>query len=189
MAEKAARKLSNVPPAADDYQAQIFSYVAGKDPLEMQEQAPKKIAALILDVPLHDLRRKPAPGKWSVLEIIAHLADDEIATGWRYRQMIEHCGCSLESFDQDLWAQLGRYERWSPGDALTLFRLLRGANLELLNGLRSEQWESFGVHRERGKITVRDLARHMAGHDINHILQIGRILKKEVPGDVQGSGR
>jgi GNAT superfamily N-acetyltransferase len=164
--------------AADNYQARILGYVAGKDPLEMQGQAPRKIAALIANVPPEQLRRRPAPRKWSAVEIIAHLAEDELASGWRYRQMIEHPGCNLGSFDQDLWAQLGKYELWSPDDALAMFRLLRTANLQLLKNLTAEQWESFGLHPERGKITVRDLAIHMAGHDMNHIRQIAGLIDK-----------
>jgi len=165
----------------DDYEARILGYVAGNDPLEMQRRAPEIVAALLMNVPVEQLRLRPAPGKWSVIEIVAHLAEDELASGWRYRQMIEHPGCNLGAFDQDLWAQLGRYELWTADDALAMFRLLRTANLRLLANLNAEQWKSYGSHPERGRITVRDLAVHMAGHDVNHIHQIGRLLHKAIP--------
>ena len=62
------------------------------------------------------------------------------------------------------------------GDALGLFRLLREANLRMLSALLPEEWERSGNHAERGNLTVRELVRHMASHDINHIKQIERLL-------------
>ena len=43
-----------------------------------------------------------------------------------------------------------------------------------MTALSTEQWERTGNHVERGRITVRELARHMAGHDINHLKQLER---------------
>ena len=90
--------------------------------------------------------------------------------------MIEHDGVVLYGFDQELWAQLGNYATWNARDALELFRLLREANLRMLHALLSEQWERSGGHVERGTLTVRELARHMAAHDINHTKQIEQLL-------------
>jgi len=115
-------------------------------------------------------------GKWSIAEILAHLADDEIATAWRYRQMLENPGCTLPGFDQDAWARMGNHAESNPQDSLDLYRSLRQANLRVLERLSTDQWNSWGVHLERGRITVEELARHMAGHDVNHIEQILKIL-------------
>jgi DinB superfamily len=92
--------------------------------------------------------------------------------------MIENSGCPLAGFDQDKWARLGDYSSWKPADALQLFGLLREANLRLLKQLKAEEWARHGMHAERGKISVRDLARHMAGHDMNHVDQTRTILAK-----------
>src|SRR5512133_189548 len=138
----------------------------------MQSETPRLIAALIEGRSNAALGQRPRPEKWAVTEIIAHLAEDELVTSWRYRQMIENSGCTLPSFDQDQWAQLGNYRSWKAADALDLFRLLRDANLRMLERLSNEEWDRFGVHAERGAISVRDLARHMAGHDMNHVDQI-----------------
>jgi hypothetical protein len=164
-----------------EYEAMFESYVAGRDWMQMQREAPGRLARLIAgaaDGVVADdrLRRRPAPGKWSVGEILAHLAEDELSSSWRYRQMIQHDGSRLEAFDQDLWARLADYGAWDPREALTMFRLLREANVRLLEGLTEEQWGCSGVHVERGRITVRELARHMAAHDVNHIEQIERLL-------------
>jgi hypothetical protein len=151
-------------------------YVEGKDPLAMQKAAPETLARLIEGVPEEQLRRKPAPQKWSVVEILAHLGEDELTTSWRYRQMIENSGVTLMGFDQEEWAKLGDYGSWNVREALEMFRLLREANLRMLARLTPQQWAAEGHHAERGRMTVRDLARHMAAHDINHILQIERLL-------------
>jgi hypothetical protein len=158
--------------SAANYGSQLLAYTEGKDPLVMQAEAPDVLAKLIAGANESALKAQPAPGKWSVCEILAHLAEDELTSTWRYRQMIENPGVALAGFDQDLWARLGRYNSWTAAEALQMFRLLREANLRMLNALTPEQWECHGEHAERGKITVRSLARHMAGHDINHINQI-----------------
>jgi uncharacterized damage-inducible protein DinB len=160
----------------EEYRQRFASYVEGKDPLQMQREAPQILSRLIAGIPAQDLKRRPAPGKWSVVEILAHLADDEIATSWRYRQMIQYNGEKLLGFDQDEWARLGAYNSWEASDALELFRRLREANLRMLAGLSAEEWEREGHHTERGRMTVRELARHMAAHDVNHIEQVRRVL-------------
>ena len=150
------------------------------DTLAEQRAAPATLAQLISGVPEDALHRRPAPGKWSVVEIIAHMAEDELTSSWRYRQMIEHDGLPLLGFDQELWARLGDYSSWTARDALDMYRLLRLANVALLSRLTAAEWDRSGNHAERGRITVRSLAAHMAGHDRNHIEQIKRILAGSV---------
>jgi hypothetical protein len=161
---------------ATGYAARLLAYTEGNDPLAMQEEMPAILAGLIRGVPQAKLAKSPSPGKWSVGEILAHLAEDELTSSWRYRQMLEHDGVALAGFDQDLWAKLGNYSTWEPHESLQMFRLLREANLRMLRALSKEQWQRSGVHAERGEITVCDLASHMAGHDRNHLDQIRKIL-------------
>ena len=146
--------------------------------MQLQSEAVGIIEGMLAGHSDRELHARPNPGKWSVTEIIAHLADDELVTAWRYRQMIERSGCDLAAFDQDLWAKLGAYVTSRADEALVLFRLIREANLRMLSRLAPVQWDGWGVHAERGRITVRDLAHHMAGHDRNHINQIRKILAK-----------
>lgn len=163
---------------AEQYKARFASYVAGRDPVAMQREAPQTLAALVESVSEAKLTERPAPGKWSVTEILAHLAEDELASTWRYRQMLEHDGLELPGFDQDLWARVGDYPSWKAHDGLAMFRLLREANLRMFAHLTPEEWQRQGIHSERGKLTVRDLCCHMAAHDINHIEQVRRILAR-----------
>jgi hypothetical protein len=163
-------------PDTTNYLARIRHYAQGRDPLELQRQTPAVLADLLAKVSDEQLTIRPIPDKWSIGGIVAHLAEDEIATAWRYRQMVEHPAIGLPGFDQDLWARLGGYASRVPQDSLALFRLLRNANLQFLQEIAPQQWECFGIHAERGRITIRDLVAHMAGHDANHIEQIWKIL-------------
>lgn len=169
-------------PDTADYLASIrkqaFDRVqaSGNDPLQAQAETPRILAELIAGASEAQLKEHPVPGKWSVGEILAHLAEDEISSAWRYRQMVEHNGIELAGFDQELWARMGNYAGRVPQESLELFRLLRNANLDFLRSLTAEQRECFGIHTERGRITVRELATHMVGHDANHVEQIRKIL-------------
>lgn len=166
---------------AEQYRARLAAYVEGRDAIAMQREAPRTIARLIEHVPPEALKRPPAPGKWPVTAIIMHLAEDELVSSWRYRQMLEQDDPQLAGFDQDLWADLGDYASCEAAEALELFRLLREANLRMFGRLTREQWQRRGTHSERGKLTVRDLCQHMAAHDINHIEQIRRIVASVAP--------
>jgi uncharacterized damage-inducible protein DinB len=163
-------------PDSAEYLNRIRDYAEGRDPLELQEQTATVLAELLAGASDEQLRTRPGKDKWSIAEILAHLADDEVSSAWRYRQMVEHNGIELAGFDQNLWARMGDYGSRAPQESLELFRLLRKANLQFLHQLAPEQWECFGIHAERGRITVRELAAHMAGHDANHVEQIRRIL-------------
>ncbi len=163
---------------AADYKARILSYVEGKDPIAVQRETPAALSHLIEGFSPEQLRVRPAPDKWSVAELLAHFAEAEMGAFWRYRQMIEHEGSSLLSYDQELWSILGDYSTTDPNDSLQLFVLLRRANLGMFGRLSPEQWQSRGIHTERGEMSVRDLVTQIAGHDVNHLEQIRKILAK-----------
>ena len=162
-----------------EYTVRILANVAGQDPLTVETGTAKKLDRLIKGVPASKLRRRPAPGKWSIGEILAHLADSEIARSWRIRQILGAPGTVIQAFDQDAWVTAGHYERRDPRKSVELFRVLREANLVLLKSLTPEQWKHFGMHAERGKETIEHIVRMFAGHDINHTKQIERILAGE----------
>ena len=163
---------------AADYKARILSYVEGKDPIAVQRETPQVLAELVNGVSAERLAKRPAADKWSVRELLAHFAEAEMGAFWRYRQMIEHDGCSLPSYDQELWSRLGDYPSQDPRESLQLFTLLRQANLRMFDRLTPEEWQRHGVHTERGKMSVRDLAAQLAGHDVNHLMQVRSILGK-----------
>ncbi|HEX6372856.1 MAG TPA: DinB family protein, partial [Longimicrobium sp.] len=117
---------------------------------------PATLAALLAAVPPALCARRPAPEKWSIQEVVAHLADDELVGAYRIRLILAAPGTEIQAFDQDRWAETGRYAATDPWRALALFRALREANLALWHGLSPAEWERAGVHAERGVESIRD---------------------------------
>lgn len=158
------------------YIERILGNLKGQDALKVQAGTPKKLERLVKKASASKLRKRPAPGKWSAAEIVTHLADCEIVLGWRVRQILSAPGTPLQAFDQDAWAASGHYEKRDGRKSLELFRMLREQNLALLKTLAPEQWKHHGMHAERGVETIEHLVRLMAGHDLNHLAQVERIL-------------
>jgi DinB superfamily len=158
------------------YTQRILGYVEGKQPLEVQASTPGKLERLIKGLSVTKLRERPAADRWSVSEIVAHLADAEIVTGFRMRLIVGAPGAPIAAYDQNSWVTSGHYEKRDPLKSVEQFRVLREANLALLESLTPEQWKHYGMHSERGQETMELIVRMAAGHDINHLQQIERIL-------------
>lgn len=160
------------------YTQRVVGYVEGKKPLAVQAATAKKLASLIKGVPAAKLRKRPAPDKWSVSEILAHLADAEIVGGFRIRLILGAPGVPVAAFDQDAWVINLHYAKRDPRKSVEQFRALREANLALLKSLTPEQWKHYGMHSERGQESVEHIVKMFAGHDVNHLQQIEKILGK-----------
>jgi len=160
------------------YIQRILSHIDGKDPLRVQRETPKKLGKLIKPLSKKQLTQRPEPGKWSIAEILAHLADTELVGGWRMRLILGNNGVSLQPFDQDVWAETLGYSRRDPKVSLETFRALRESNLAMLKSLPKNLWENYGMHQERGKETIAHIVRMFAGHDLNHVAQVENIKKR-----------
>jgi hypothetical protein len=158
------------------YTQRILGYVEGKRPLAVQAATARKLQRLIKGVPVARLRKRPAPEKWSVSEIVAHLADAEIVGSFRMRLILGSPGTPVLAYDQTRWVASGHYDKRDPRASVELFRVLREANLALLRSLTREQWEHYGMHSERGRESIERTVRMFAGHDLNHLQQIQGIL-------------
>jgi hypothetical protein len=162
-----------------EYTQRMLKQSDGKNPLIVEAGTAKKLERLIKGVPTAKLRKRPAPDKWSVVEILAHLADCEIVRGWRMRQILGAPGTPIQAFDQDRWAVSGHYEKRDARKSLELFRVLREANLALMRSLTKEQWKDHGMHAERGVETIEHIVRMHAGHDLNHLAQVERLVGRK----------
>lgn len=158
------------------YVQRIQGKLAGQNPIKVQAATAQKLAKLMKRASPAKLRKRPAPDNWSPAEIIAHLADVEIVIGWRVRSILGAPGTPIQAFDQDAWVITGRYSKRDTRKSLEQFRVLRETNLALYKTLSPEQWKHHGMHSERGEETLEKIVRMMAGHDVNHIEQIERIL-------------
>ena len=161
---------------AQEYTKRILGNADGKDPLKVQASTAKTIEKLMKGKPGSKLRKRPAPDKWSVGEIVAHLADSEIIVGWRLRSILAAPGTPIQAYDQDALAAARNYAKHDPKKSLDDFRAVRETNLALYKSLSPEQWKQFGMHAERGQESLEHIARMMAGHDINNLKQMERIL-------------
>jgi len=158
------------------YTQRILGNVAGLEPLQVQGATSKKLEKFLAEISPAKLRKRPAPEKWSIAEIVAHLADVEIVIGWRVRSILGSPGTSIQAFDQESWLISGHYDQREPSESVAQFSAVRGANLRLYKSLSPEQWKHYGIHSERGQESVEHIVRMIAGHDINHLKQIEAIV-------------
>src|SRR5258708_26495409 len=147
--------------------------------LDSAEKSPKQIAAAGSGLPDKALGHKPAPDKWCILEILAHLGDMEILYAYRIRQMLADKEPVLAPIDQDDWARNLGYMEESSAELVALYGLNRYHNLQLLRRLQPADLEKSAYHPElKTNVTVAEYVEKMGGHGANHLRQIQR-LKKE----------
>jgi hypothetical protein len=146
------------------------------------DQALKSLAAtarrlerLVYGMKSGPVSARPAPDKWSIKEIVCHLADCEVAYGWRYRKIISEPGAVIPPFDQNAWAENLRYREQPLKEALATYKILRSGHLTRFKNLSKAAWNKVGVHPSYGKITLRQMVVHIADHDRNHVAQVARL--------------
>ena len=158
------------------YTARLISLVGTDDGLRILATTPGRLLELIGGRTVQELSRKPEPTKWSVLQILAHLADAEIVGAWRFRSVLASDGVPLQAFDQNTWADAFKYEETDPFQSWRLFEANRAALIALLRRVDRSRYAHVGMHAERGKESIEHLIRLYAGHDRNHLAQIERLL-------------
>ena len=158
------------------YMARITGYVAGKNHMAVLQETSSTLAGLVKQSTAGKLTQRPALDKWSIAEILAHLAESEIVFGYRLRLVLGASGTQIQAFDQNVWHDNASYINNDAQGALKLFESIRASNIALLKSLSKAQWDNYGMHQERGKETVARIVEMFAGHDINHTIQVERIL-------------
>lgn len=130
---------------AQAYQQSLLDALGDDDPAEARATTPDRIRRLIAAAG-PDLRTRPAPREWSVLECIGHVTDAETVMSARYRWVLAHDEPELIGYDQDLWVDGLRHNGDDPNDLLVLFETLRAANLALWRRSSVEQRARVGRH-------------------------------------------
>jgi hypothetical protein len=138
-------------------------------------QTPSAVTQAITGLTRDQLRMREAPGKWSVVQVLQHLADSDLVWGWRLRMILAHDRPQIAGYDQDLWADRLNYADADPDEAKSLFTLLRRANLKLIDRATPADLTRIGVHSERGEESIEYHLGLYAGHDLLHLRQIERI--------------
>src|SRR6476646_11342468 len=150
------------------------SFLGDKNALEVIEQTPSNLSGLAVQFVPASMEWRPAQGKWNAREILCHLADSEIAFGFRLRQTLAEKNHVIQPFDQEKWA--GMYGGLSAGSAISTFSALREWNLGLIGSTSDEAMAKKVNHPERGEMTFRTIVETMAGHDLNHLIQLDAIV-------------
>jgi hypothetical protein len=160
------------------YRTRVLGYLGSRDPVSVLRVTPGQLGRLLTGASRTVLAARPSAGKWSVVEIVAHLADAELAFSWRIRNAIASPGAALSWWDQAVWAESLGYAAIPWRASVRCFKALRLANLTLLRSLPPVTWDAcYGTHAKRGRQSVRDFVTLEAAHDLNHLRQIRAIIR------------
>ena len=159
------------------YAAAVLELVGGREPMSVLRDTPAAAAKAVEGLTAAGLRQPEAPGKWSIAQVLQHLADSDLVWGWRVRLILAQDRPPLTGYDQDLWADRLHYADADPAHALETLRVLRRGNLALIERATPDDLKRVGVHAERGEESVGYLCGLYAGHDLLHLRQLARIRK------------
>jgi hypothetical protein len=153
----------------------VLGLLGDQEPIAVLKQTATALQRIVDSTPDDVLARPEAPGKWSMREVLAHLADSDLVWGWRLRLILSQDRPTLTGYDQDAWAQRLGYADISATDSVAMFTALRTSNLRLVQRASPQDLERVGIHVERGEERLSHQLRLYAGHDILHLNQLDRI--------------
>ena len=157
------------------YPAAVLALVGGREPIGVLRETPVAAARAIDGLDNTKLHAPEAPGKWSIAQVLQHLADSDLVWGWRMRLILAQDRPTLTGYDQDLWADRLHYADADPAQALETLHVLRRGNLALIERATPADLARVGVHAERGEESAGYLIGLYAGHDLLHLRQLERI--------------
>ncbi len=141
----------------------------GRDPADVMRSTPAQLGQILAGMSPEFIEHKPGPQRWSVREILCHLADCEIAWAWRLRLIYGADNPVLPPFDQDRWADAYAGSGYTADAARATWQAVRRWNLALIDGLTEDQKRRPAHHPELGDITLWDVVEIVAGHDVHHL--------------------
>ena len=159
------------------YTRAILDLLGDRDPNDVLRETLAVLPQAIAGLSAPQLRQPELPGKWSIGQILQHLADSEVVWAWRMRVILAQDRPPITGYDQDLWADRLHYADADPAESLDAFAILRRDNLRLLERATPDDLQRVGVHSERGEESAGYLRGLYAGHDLLHLNQIARIRK------------
>jgi len=145
------------------------------DALEVYRRGPAALKAAIAEVTPAELDYQIAPGKWTIRQLVRHLADTEIVASMRLRHIVAEDKPLLVPFDQDKWADNLEYKSSEPDEAMVTFRVLRDDTVRLLSALPPAAFERVGSHPERGDRTLLSFVELFGNHIFKHVEHIRAI--------------
>jgi hypothetical protein len=162
----------------NEYQQMLLGLLGDLDPADVQQHTPALLKALIAEAGA-DVRTRPEPAEWSVLECTAHICDAELVIAGRYRWILAHEKPDIQPYDQDLWVDTFHANSDETADELLAwFEPLREADLALWRRTPVTDRARYGLHRERGPESYELTFKLTAGHDLFHVNQARRTLEQ-----------
>jgi hypothetical protein len=140
--------------------------------IALYQEAYELLTGALKQFPKEMWQYKPGPKRWSVHEIIVHIADSEANSYIRCRRFIAETGKSVMAYDENRWADLLNYHSQNLEDALELFRLLRKMSHRLIKDLPDAVWSNTVEHPENGIMTMDDWLSIYTNHVLEHIQQM-----------------
>jgi hypothetical protein len=146
-------------------------------PVALLEKTPLLLETLLRDMPLGLCEWKPAPDRWSIAEVLAHLADLEQVYGERVGRMLAEDTPALQRYDQAGASAAGDYSRGSAAQHLARFAAARHGTVALLKSVPASAGERSARHSELGAITLSQMLHEWASHDLGHLRQIAELYR------------
>ena len=172
---------SSTPTDIAAYVGALLHLLGDNDPVAVLRETPAAVQRFLETVPAETMASPEASGKWSIGEVVQHLADSELVGGFRLRMVLAHDRPPLLGYDQDLWASRLHYRDVEVAEALEQFSALRRANLRIWQDLGPADLIRVGLHDERGEESLEHMRRLYAGHDVLHLEQLKRIRASLLP--------
>jgi len=168
-------RIGDAATEAGQYTAAILGLVGDRDPMSVFTTTEANLRRAVAGLTSQQLARPEADGKWSIAQVVQHVADSDLVWGWRLRLVLAQDRPTITGYDQDRWAERLRYDLANVDEAIDQFRVLRTGNLRLIARATPAEREHVGVHSERGEESVAHMVKMYAGHDLLHLNQIERI--------------
>jgi hypothetical protein len=146
-----------------------------QEKIESYGLAHERLVTALRRFPREMWQFRPAPDRWTIHEIIVHIADSEANSYIRCRRFLAEPGSAVLGYDEERWARELRYHDRNADDALELFRWLRGASHALIRGLPESVWSNTVHHSEDGVMTLDDWLDTYERHIPEHIAQMQRV--------------
>ena len=159
-------------PPADDYPLAYAGYIAkvpeDADVVEMLALQPLVLKSIFGEMTDDQAMYRYAPGKWSIKQLLGHLADAERVFGHRAFRFSRADATPLPGFDEDAYVANGTAEMQPLAELLDEFMHLRSANLTLIRNLSPSAWDRRGTANGK-EATVRAFVFVLAGHMRHHL--------------------
>jgi hypothetical protein len=133
-------------------------------------------SALLAGVGEEQARWRPDPGKWSILEVVSHLADEEVEDfRSRVSRTLHYPREPWDPIDPQGWAVQRRYNEGRLPEVLDRFLASRSESLAWLAGVHAADWTVAHEHPRFGPIRAGDLLTSWLAHDLIHVRQLNRL--------------